>query len=332
MLPSRLKCDRHTQTHTDVALLQFISLCLPPALLLRTAFEFGQFSLCAQSSLTAPGTEWMKGRWVKGGEGKTIWERGEEESVRWRAVASFAVLELLSSFFFFFSEQICSSERGAWRGGSTANLYYICFIHVVDSRVISVYDHWTMADCSVWEKGKQHPPVNPHHSILQPQSSALFLFFASWCFLTFTVSFCLFLFFFAVCLCLNLSSPPILFSPQFSFSFYLPPTAPPNPVSCWWLSRIETGHLRSLQWHWEAQLPRMCVCHTLSSSPVQQRPHRIYVPRCQSHSDPRDFLIINSNLNLTSNADPRDNIVVTISTHKNWLQVLWLSSVSLFLP
>lgn len=52
----------HAVTHTDVDRLQFISLCLPPSLLLHTAFEFGQFSLCAQSSLAA------LGRQASGGE------------------------------------------------------------------------------------------------------------------------------------------------------------------------------------------------------------------------------------------------------------------------
>lgn len=63
------------------------------------------------------------------------------------------------------------------------------------------------------------------------------------------------------------------------------------------------------------------VSHTVIIRGTQQRPHGIYVPHCQSHCDPRDSLIINSNLNLTSNADPRDNIVVAISTQKSPLQM-----------
>lgn len=89
-----------------------------------------------------------------------------------------------------------------------------------------------------------------------------------------------------------------------------------------WPSCSETGQPRTIQWHWGAKLPQMHVCVTHSA---QQRPHGIYIPHGQSHSDPRDSLIINSNLNLTSNADPRDNIVVMISTQKNPLQVLKLS-------
>lgn len=89
-----------------------------------------------------------------------------------------------------------------------------------------------------------------------------------------------------------------------------------------WPSCSETGQPRTVQWHWGAKLPQMHVCVTHSA---QQRPHGIYIPHGQSHSDPRDSLIINSNLNLTSNADPRDNIVVMISTQKNPLQVLKLS-------
>lgn len=137
-------------------------------------------------------------------------------------------------------------------------------------------------------------------------------------------------FFFLLYVCLNHSSPPALFpSILFQFSFYClsfsPSTSlpPPHPyvtlVAVSYRNRSSEKPPVTLR----SQIAmNVCVCHTLSSSPVQQRPHRIYVPRCQSHSDPRDFLIINSNLNLTSNADPRDNIVVTISTHKNWLQVL----------
>lgn len=33
--------------------------------------------------------------------------------------------------------------------GGAASLDYICFIHVVDSHVISVHVHWSMASCSV---------------------------------------------------------------------------------------------------------------------------------------------------------------------------------------
>lgn len=71
------------------------------------------------------------------------------------------------------------------------------------------------------------------------------------------------------------------------------------------------------------------VSHTVIIRGTQQRPHGIYVPHCQSHCDPRDSLIINSNLNLTSNADPRDNIVVAISSQKSPLQML---ERSCFLP
>lgn len=55
------------------------------------------------------------------------------------------------------------------------------------------------------------------------------------------------------------------------------------------------------------------ACYTLSSLPAQQRPHRIYVLCYKSCFDPGDF-IINFTLNMTSNANSRDNIVVTIST------------------
>lgn len=69
----------------------------------------------------------------------------------------------------FFSSSESSGERR--RGGSGANLYYICFIHVVDTRVISVYDHWTVADCSVWKRASstaQPPPDQPPPSYSAP--------------------------------------------------------------------------------------------------------------------------------------------------------------------
>lgn len=47
------------------------------------------------------------------------------------------------------------AERARRRGGSRANLYYICFIHVVDTRVILMYDYWTVPDCGVWKRAKQ---------------------------------------------------------------------------------------------------------------------------------------------------------------------------------
>lgn len=117
-------------------------------------------------------------------------------------------------------------------------------------------------------------------------------------------------------------SPLALFPFFFFFAFHC--LSPSTFLLCHVGGRLdsETGQPRTVQWHWGAKLLRMHVCLTHSA---QQRPHGIYVPHCQSHSDPRDSLIINSNLNLTSNADPRDNIVVMISTHKNPLQVLELS-------
>lgn len=117
----------------------------------------------------------LKGRWVKGGETERQSESKRKRRREWKIRTLFAVLVLLFS-----SEQNSSRERR--RGGSGANLYYICFIHVVDTRVISVYDHWTVADCSVWKRAssaaqppKSTPPPNAAPAII----CALFLFFAS---------------------------------------------------------------------------------------------------------------------------------------------------------
>lgn len=64
---------------------------------------------------------------------------------------------------------------------------------------------------------------------------------------------------------------------------------------------------------------RVCMCVSRSVIvPRLHRPHRIYVPLRHSRSDPGDCLIINSNLELTSNADPRDNVVVTIRSGCEW--------------
>lgn len=125
-------------------------------------------------------------------------------------------------------------------------------------------------------------------------------------------------------------SPPRVFFLLLQFSFYLcfsvsvflshlPHLSYPPLMSSWWLSLIETGHLRSLQWHWEAKLPWMCaclcVCVTHCHHPQHNRGHTEFMfPAARAIVTPGTFLIINSNLNLTSNADPRDNIVVTIST------------------
>lgn len=63
------------------------------------------------------------------------------------------------------------------------------------------------------------------------------------------------------------------------------------------------------------------VSCTLSSSAAHSRGHTEFMsPTARATLTP-GTLIINSNLNLTSNADPRDNIVVTISP-KNPVQML----------
>ena len=154
-----------------------------------------------------------------------------------------------------------------------------------------------------------------HPNVFWPSQLFIYLFICLSCFfLAVSILHHLLLCFPLYCFFLSLR---LSFSPSTSL------LSPSSFMSRWWLSRIETGHLRSLQWHWGAKLPWTCVCVTHCHHPRHNRGHTEFMfPRCQSRSDPGDFLIINSNLNLTSNADPRDNIVVTISTRKDRLQVL----------
>lgn len=106
---------------------------------------------------------------------------------------------------------------------------------------------------------------------------------------------------------------PLALFPFFSVCISLPPNIHISSLSLLWPSCSETGQPRAARWHWRAKLPRM---HARLMRGAQQRPHGIYVRHRQSHSDPRDSLIINSNLNLTSNVNPRDNIVVMISAQE----------------
>lgn len=200
-------------------------------------------------------------------------------------------------------------------GVATASLDYICFIHVVDSHVISVHVHWSKANCSVWEKAKQPcravpTPLCIHHHFISFLWMLIFsdlhifiLYLSIWINPLLLLCF-LYIFFSFHCL-----------SPFPSLLCHVGGCLVQKRVNREPSSDIEKANCFECA----------CVSHTVIIRSTQQRPHGIYVPHCQSHSDPRDSLIINSNLNLTSNADPRDNIVVTISIHENPLQVLDLS-------
>lgn len=155
--------------------------------------------------------------------------------------------------------------------------------------MISVYDQWTVADCSVWEKigasGIAQPPqINPHRPILHPQSFVLCVSFL--CILMFSdLHSYLFIYLFFFLGCLHPSPPPALFSPL----LFLPLTPsvfltihisliPPFYVTLVAVSyRNRSSEKPPVTLRSQIAM-NVCVCHTLSSSPAQQRPHRIYVP------------------------------------------------------
>lgn len=134
-----------TQTYTNTQpYFSFFARFLPLALLLCTALEFGQLSLCAQWSLAAPGNNWMKGRWVKGGET----ERQSESKRKRRRVCK---RRTTTSFAFscapFSSESRTAAKREGGEGAGPIFITSVLFMLLMF--VISVYDHWTVADWSV---------------------------------------------------------------------------------------------------------------------------------------------------------------------------------------
>lgn len=177
------------------------------------------------------------------------------------------------------------------------------------------------------EKGKQDcaplpaplpPPQSTSPLPLTPPPAVVcipFLFFASWCFLTFTVpsptDSLLFGFLFTSSIlaltahvyCSSLMTTLVLV-------YYRNRSSGKPPVTLW--SQIAMN------------VPSVCVyvCVSHCHHSQNKRPQWIYVPSWQSRSDPGDFLIINSNLNLTSNVRPGDNAVVTVSPR--WSSSLYI--------
>lgn len=159
--PTHTDSHKHTYTSMQPSFSFLAYFCL-------SLFSFAlPWSLDSSASVLSQasqpqGLNWMKGRWVKGGET----ERQSECKRKRRREEQ----HHLPSLGFILLGEWSSSRK---RGGSGANLYYICFIHVVDTRVISVYDHWTVADCSVWKRpcsAVQPSKSTPTPSILHPQS------------------------------------------------------------------------------------------------------------------------------------------------------------------
>lgn len=111
-----------------------------------------------------------------------------------------------------------NSRGGEGReGGSMTNLYYICFIHVVDMYVISVYDYWTMSNCSVQKRAARalyRHSVIPHHAFLHHQALATFGSFLVLC-----------------CICTPFTSTLFVFFSQPLFSCFFLSFLPSLPAS-----------------------------------------------------------------------------------------------------
>lgn len=247
-----LKKKKNPQTRSPpsvslpVFCLLLFSSALPPSL-------DSSASVLSQALQPQGRTEWREDGWKE--------ERGKDNQ---RAKEGGRECKRRTTSFAFCCAPFSSKRRKATkrrRGSSGARLYYICFIHVVDVCDISV---WPVdrARLQCLEKGKQRCAAPKSTPILQCCtrnhlcSVFLFFFFAS-CFLTFSL-FCV------VCVSLDRSPPrdsSVFFTVFFLFSLFLSHLAHihisviPLLMSRSWFSLIETGHLRSLRWHWEAKLP-----------------------------------------------------------------------------
>lgn len=245
-------------------------------------------SVLSQASRPRGPGEW-KGRWVKGGEAERQFEskRKRRGECKRRTAASFAVLVLLFS-----SEQNSSSEREGGEGARPifiTSALFMLLTHVWYQCMTT--GPWQTAVSGKRASSTTQPPKSTPTSQFCTHNHLCFfslhpnVFWPSQ------------LVFFLLYVCLNHSSPPALFSSiLFQFSFYClsfsPSTSPPPTLmSRWWLSRIETGHLRSLQWHWEAKLPWMCVCVTHCHHPQYNRGHTEFMfPAARAILTPGTFL------------------------------------------
>lgn len=262
--------------------------CLPPAPLLCTAFGVWTDQPLCSVMPPSPGEQADEGgeRWKEE-------QQNESPGSRERSATSFAAPVCLSS-----PELSISGKMEV--GGAAASLDYICFIHVVGSHVILVHLHWSMASCCLG-KGQAAPP---------PSSAATDVS----SFLRMLISPDLRVFIPYMCIGMG----PLLFPSFFAFHSLSP------SLLCHAGGRLVQKRVNR-EPSGDIEEPNCLECarvsHTVIIRGTQQRPHGIYVPHCHSRSDPRDSLIINSNLNLTSNADPRDNIVVAISRRKSPLRM-----------
>lgn len=298
MLPSRLKCDSCTcptkHTHKDAALLQFISVCLPPAPLLSSALPLSldsAASVLSQASRPRGPGEW-KGRWVKGGEAERQFEskRKRRGECKRRTAASFAVLVLLFS-----SEQNSSSEREGGEGARPifiTSALFMLLTHVWYQCMTT--GPWQTAVSGKRASSTTQPPKSTPTSQFCTHNHLCFFSLHPNVFWPSQL-----VFFFFCCMSVWIIPHLLLCFPLYCFSFlstvslsHYPHLSPhPTLMSRWWLSRIETGHLRSLQWHWEAKLPWMCVCVTHCHHPQYNRGHTEFMfPAARAILTPGTFL------------------------------------------
>lgn len=149
MLTVVVALQKHTGSHSRAALsLQFIIVCLPPASPLCTAFGVWTDQPLCSVMPPSPGEQANEGgdRWK---------EEQQNESRRSRETGNIICCPCVS--FLFGAEYQLQDGGGVGGVGAAASLDYICFIHVVDSHVILVHLHWSMANCCLG-KGQAAPP------------------------------------------------------------------------------------------------------------------------------------------------------------------------------
>lgn len=159
----------NTHTHKHAALFWFLSsVCLLLFSLCTLLWSLDSSASVLSQPSQPQGTEWIKGRWVKGGETERQFESIKRERRRgWGRTSLSAVVALFSS-----SEQSgrVRGKEGRERGQSLLHLFYSCCWHTCD---ISVWplEHGRL---QCLEKGKWHctapwiypPPTNPSPTII----------------------------------------------------------------------------------------------------------------------------------------------------------------------
>lgn len=114
-------------------------------------------SVLSDASQPWGASKWRGDRWK---------EQHQNESLRTRESSNIICCPCVC---FLFRAEYQQQDGG---GETSASLDYICFIHVVDSHVILVHLHWSMANCCLGkgQAGLQsyypHPPLHPQTFVL----------------------------------------------------------------------------------------------------------------------------------------------------------------------